>query len=287
MFTKTYNVPFEIESYDCPEDVKLSFYALTKSTKYTWNNNTIYFFYETEDCDEMCSHIATLLDIIQPPNFPLRADIILSPVTKYYPNGKIFGPENVNTGYSSNKVVVYRKEEWFKVFIHECFHFFKFEKNLFGKDLSDRILKLFPVDSEVNLYESYCEFMARTINCKLISQCSKISFDQLRAKEKKHSMYHMVNVLHHMGLTYQDILKENSGFKEKTNVLAYVVLTNILMYHDYSPQNFMLLDGSAYVSFIEQHYADYSFMSAIQHVHPQVTTTMSILSIDDCSLYKN
>jgi hypothetical protein len=279
MFTKTH-VPFNIESYDCPDDVKLSFYALTKSTKYTWNNNTVCFFYEYEDCDVMCNHIAALLEILKPTK-PLIADVILSPVKKYYPESKIFGPENVNTGYSSNKIVVYRKEEWFKVFIHECFHFFNFEKNLLSKDLATRILNLFPVVSEVNLFESYCEFMARTINCKMISSYAKIPFLQLLKIEKNYSMCHMVNVLHHMGLTYTDILKKNSGFKEKTNVLAYVVLTNILMYNDYSPDGIELLDGSAYVSFIEQHYKDPAFIRRSNEIHPQVTTTMSILSIDD------
>jgi hypothetical protein len=228
----------------------------------------------------MCNHIAALLEILKPPK-PLIADVILSPIKKYYPESKIFGPENVNTGYSSNKIVVYRKEEWFKVFIHECFHFFNFEKNLLSKDLATRILNLFPVVSEVNLFESYCEFMARTINCKMISSYAKIPFLQLLKIEKNYSMCHMVNVLHHMGLTYTDILKKNSGFKEKTNVLAYVVLTNILMYNDYSPDGIELLDGSAYVSFIEQHYKDPAFIRRSNEIHPQVTTTMSILSIDD------
>jgi hypothetical protein len=65
------------------------------------------------------------------PNNPLVADILLTSAKKFYPKDKVFGPSNVNTGYSSDKVVVYRKEEWFKVFIHECFHFFHFEKVLF------------------------------------------------------------------------------------------------------------------------------------------------------------
>jgi hypothetical protein len=126
--------------------------------------------------------------------------------------------------------------------------------------------------------------MARTINCKLISFHTKIPLVQLLKIEKNHSMHHMVNVLHHMGLTYHDILKEKSGFKEKTNVLAYIVLTNILMHHDYSSNSFELLDGDAYVSFIEKYYNDTSFLNRINEIRPQVTTTMSILSIDD---YKN
>ena len=280
-FHKKNGVKFDIESYQCPDNVKNSFYNLKKSTEYKWNNNTVCFFYKSGNCDRKCNHIASLLKVIQPPNYPLRADIILSPIKKYYPSGKIFGPEHVNTGYASDeKIVIYREEEWFKVFIHECFHFFHYEKKLFDPELAERILKLFPVDSEVNLFESYCEFMARTLNCHMISSYTKISIHMLMDKEKKHSMYHMVNVLHHMGLKYNDILGE-SDFKENTNVLAYIVLTNILMHHNYSSDSFELTDGDAYVSFIEKYAKDDFFKDQIAKIVPQQTTTMTILSIDE------
>jgi hypothetical protein len=286
-FKRTVGVNFDRESYDCPDDVKNSFPNLTKSIKYEWNENVACFFYEEEsdeDCERMCNHVATLLKGIQPLNRPLHADIILSPVKKYYPNGKMFGPENVNTGYSSNKIVVYRKEEWFKVFIHECFHFFNFEKKLHDRKLDARILNIFNVTSEVNLYESYCEFMARTLNCKVISAYAKLPFEQLLQQERKHSNHHMVNVLHHMGLTYNDIINKASGFKENTNVLAYVVLTNILMNNNYSSDYFELQDGNEYVSFIETHYKNKDFLRLVERTRPQVTTTMSFQNID---LYKD
>ncbi len=281
-FNKKNGVHFDIESYHCPDDVKNSFPKLKKSTEYTWNNNTVRFFYERGNCDRKCNHIATLLKVIQPPNYPLRADIILSPVKKYYPAGNIFGQEHVNTGYTlDEKIVIFRTEEWFKVFIHECFHFFHYEKKLFDPALAERILKLFPVESEVNLFESYCEFMARTLNCHMISSYTKIPLYMLIEKEQKYSMYHMVNVLHHMGLTYDDILEKKSHFKENTNVLAYVVLTNILMHHDYSNNTFELKDVDAYVSFIEKHAKDTYFKDKIKQIVPRQTTTMTILSIDD------
>ena len=151
-WTRTDGIPF-VDTYECPDDVKKSFPLLTKSSKYSWNKNEIIFFYMDGNCDLKCDHIATLLHLIQPPNHPLRADILLSPVKKYYPAGTVFGPANVNTGYASNdKIVVYREEEWLKVFIHECCHYFHFDKLLFNPVLADRIKKMFPLSSPVNLY---------------------------------------------------------------------------------------------------------------------------------------
>ena len=89
-------------------------------------------------------------------------------LTKNLPSSNIdiLQEEHVNTAFTStctnhSEIVIYRKEEWLKVFIHETFH-------NFGLDFCDMncfkgnkyILDLFPVDSEVKLYESYTEFWA-------------------------------------------------------------------------------------------------------------------------------
>lgn len=264
-------------TYDCPDEVAKSFPFLTQSTKYSWDDNVVTFFYRDEDCDKKIGYIVTLLSIIQPKNHPLTADILLSPVKKYFPRGRVFGPAHINTGYaSSEKIVVYRKEEWFKVFIHECFHFFNFDSHLQDPSFADRILKLFPVHSQVNLYESYCEWCARRLNCHIISLYTKIPYELLYQKEKKHSMQHMVNVLAHMGLTYEDLQHPDSGFKEHTNVLSYIVIANIMMQLNPDP-----IRGEEYVSFIEKNYKNPHFRYEAKHTLPTKTTTMSILSVDD------
>jgi hypothetical protein len=94
----------------------------------------------------------------------------------------------------------------------------------------------------------------------------------------------MVNVLHHMGLTYDKIQKP-CNYKEKTNVLAYVVLTAILMHHDFIANHlsimpsFELTNAESYVQFIEKHYRNQPFLDAVHHVRPRVTTNMSFYDI--------
>jgi hypothetical protein len=90
-------------------------------------------------------------------------------------NIEVLNELNVNTAFTTtcpvnSEIVVFRKEEWFKVFIHETFH-------NFGLDFSDMnnsnahkcILDIFKVESNVNLYESYTEFWAEIMNALFCS----------------------------------------------------------------------------------------------------------------------
>jgi hypothetical protein len=261
----------------CPPEVDVT--ELTHCTEYKVGPHTIAFYFTTENTDELFAYVDRLLWLLQPKT-PVHADILLTSAKKFYPKGKVFGPSNVNTGYSSDKIVVYRKEEWFKVLIHEFFHYLHHERVLFEPALQERILAIFKVDSEVNLYESYCEVWARTLNCCIIASCRGVPMETLLYHEKKYAVRHMVNVLHHMGLTYPRLF-EPSDYKEHTNVLAYVVLTAILMHHDFLAHHmslmpdFTLTDAEPYVAFLEKHYKDKPFLYAVKRVKPQVTTTMS------------
>lgn len=277
----SYSKPVGTLSYDCPPEI--DFTKLTRCKEYHVGPHKITLYYTKENPDRLFSYIDRLLWLLQPTK-PLVAEVALTPTKKFYPKGRVFGPSHVNTGYSSNKIVVYRKEEWFKVFIHECFHFFHYEQVLFEPALQERILALFPVDSSVHLYESYCELWARILNCCILSVCKKIPLCTLMYHESKYAIRHMVNVLHHMGLTY-DAIQKPCSYKEDTNVLAYVVLTSILMYQGFVAKHmaimpsFQLMDAEPYVAFLEKYYRDPEFVYAVRRVKPRVTTTMSLYSI--------
>jgi len=87
-------------------------------------------------------------------------------------------PRHANTAFtysciSTAKIVLFRMEEWFKVFIHESFH-------CFGLDFSEmniiesnkHMSKLFPKchsNMDFRIYETYCETWAETINVIFIA----------------------------------------------------------------------------------------------------------------------
>ena len=168
-------------------------------------------------------------------------------------NIEILGWNNINTAFTrtcpkDSEIVVFRKEEWFKAFMHETFH-------NFGLDFSDmnqtsvnaKILSIFPVNSEVNLYESYTEFWARIMNslfCSYINMKNKEDIDEFLTNaeffinfERIFAFFQMIKVLNFMNMTYKDmynssIQSENirkTMFKENTNVLSYYIITLILL----------------------------------------------------------
>lgn len=168
-------------------------------------------------------------------------------------NISILDQNNANTAFTRtcckvSEIVIYRKEEWFKVFIHETFHNFALDfSNIDASLCKDEILKIFPVNSNVNLEESYSEFWARIINalfCSFFHMKNKNNIDEFLKNteffihfEIIYSFFQTVKVLQFMGLTYTDLYKKttlaenmrNNLYKENTNILSYYIITSILL----------------------------------------------------------
>ena len=221
------------EKYSCPDEVKHSFQKLTRSVQYTYTIQghliTVSFFYKgTDRCLERFKHIIVMLLLLQP-SHPVNIDILFSPIKKVLPSkGTTLGQDHINTGYSmNNDIVVYREEEWFKVFIHECFHGLGFDHHLESVELNNKLLEVFKIPA-VEIRESYCEVWARILNCCAISAFQVYPIDQLLHKERNHSCHQMAKVLKHMNMNYTDLYSTNS-YIENTNVFAYVILGAILM----------------------------------------------------------
>jgi hypothetical protein len=181
----------------------------------------------------------------------------------------VLNEKHVNTAFttscrSKNEIIVYRREEWFKVFIHETFHSLGLDFSELETDILEiinkRIQGLFPVDSKVNLFESYTECLAEIMNCCLIGFFHKevkteddfLSHCELAIHiERNFSVFQMTKVLRFMELEYEDLANMNANintkfkedtnvnmnvnmntkFKEDTNVLAYYIIKTILLYH--------------------------------------------------------
>jgi hypothetical protein len=273
------------DDYECPPEVKETFHELTQSVTYAFHGNVIRFFYSDEDCDVLVQHVARLLSVLQVK--PVFADIVLSSAKKYYPKNGIFGQSHLNTGYcTENKIVVYRKEEWFKVFIHELFHYNDFDE-LLCNNVSTPIQTEFQLRQPILINESYCEVSARVIQCCFISSITHIPVNYLLEKERQHSIQNMVNVLHCMGMEYESFFKTHS-FKEDTNAFSYVILGGLLMYLKFKPvyhkdTNFKMIQPEAYVRTILQHCQDDDLIQELSLLIPGVTTTMSVLHMDDFS----
>ena len=167
-------------------------------------------------------------------------------------NIEVLDKIHVNTAFTrtcpnNSEIVVFRKEEWFKVFIHETFH--NFGLDFSGMDITSckhKMLSIFPINSEIDLYESYTEFWARLMNalfCGYISMHDKTNVSEFLSNaelfinfEYAFSIFQMVKILNFMGLSYNMLYDNNiytdnirkTLYKENTNVLAYYIVTSIL-----------------------------------------------------------
>lgn len=180
-------------------------------------------------------------------------------------NHIILDETNVNTAYTyscqkNNDIVIFRKEEWFKVFIHETFHAFGLDFSSVDNTVAvKKILQLFNANSLVNLFEAYTEFWARIMNILFISyfvvlgtenkstlpftsfnktQTDKFisHFNTFIYLEQLYSCFQMIKVLDYMSIQYKDLVQFQKEsviklkYKEKSNVLSYYIITNILMF---------------------------------------------------------
>ena len=185
----------------------------------------------------------------------LTVYLYLTKLEKKLPNTSIsiLDENNVNTAFTTtcpvdSEIIVFRREEWFKVFIHETFHNFALDfSDMNNFECHNHILSIFPVKSQVNLFESYTEFWAEIINtlfCSFFSLKNKNNVHEFMKNaeylinfERTYSFFQLVKTLDFMGLRYIDLYSKSEHssmlrdnlYKENTNVLAYYVIKTILL----------------------------------------------------------
>lgn len=168
-------------------------------------------------------------------------------------NIHILNETNVNTAFTStcqtnSEIIIFRKEEWFKVFLHESFHNFGLDfSDMNTEECNKKILDIFPLKSDVNLYEAYCEFWSEIMNalfCSFFSLEDKNDLEKFIINselfihlERIYGFFQLVKILDFMGLSYKDLYLDNhvshtlreNLYKEDTSVLSYYIINLILL----------------------------------------------------------
>ena len=173
----------------------------------------------------------------------LEIDIYLTDFKRLVPAIKkdILGQINVNGGYSnigcldSSSIVIYRKEDWLKVLIHELFHNLDMDFSTLNIDkLREKARKNFEITSEYNIYEVYCEIWARIlyiallvfINMDIHKKSYRIfanKFSGLIKQEIDFSLYQSNKILSRCSAP--------SLYKENSNIFCYYILTAALLFN--------------------------------------------------------
>lgn len=133
--------------------------------------------------------------------------------------------KNINSGgYKLNEICIYRYEECLKVLIHECIHHLHFSnQSFFSEDLTNYYIDKYQLNvHKINMNEAYTEILARLFYCFYLSEKSYQKFLSYLLSECSFSMYQANKLL---------LLNEKSNINEKTNTVAYYIITAELFHN--------------------------------------------------------
>ncbi len=213
--------------------------------------------------DKYVNHIMTMLFFLEKyrskmcKTQKLEVIVFMTPFEKTLPESRseILGGQHVNGGYTipcqhHSKIFIWRKEEFFKVLIHESIHSMGIDISTMNLDkIHNNFMTLFPLNpdqSTFNIGEAYTEFWTEIINIiyylviyanSLKSHPSISSlikkFDKLYFLENVWGLTRSILILKHMGLTYQDLVSRNPEklllYKERSNFFSYFIMKMVFM----------------------------------------------------------
>jgi hypothetical protein len=286
IYTKKYNVSFYIENNDKMD--------LDKELKKIF----LWFFIANAYANEECSQY-------------LNINLYLTGSMKVLPTKteQTIKPEHANTAYTTSckknaEINLFRKEEWFKVLIHETFHCSGMDfSELDHSSSNKKVLAIFPVNSDVRLFETYCEMWAEIINVMFISY-NKLETNENLNEEMYHkmilhtekliyyerlfSLFQCAKVLHYFGIKYKNLYENDlyskqlrtRRYREETQVLSYYIIKSIYMFfvNDFiewcvenNDENGVVSLNfnktgetiDSYIDFIKEHYLNSSYTGSI------------------------
>jgi hypothetical protein len=232
--SKTYEYNFKISNQTSVRNIRIFFIDYLGNTRSMYDTYARYVYmvlYLLRNLNIHCSKTLTIY-------------FYMTPFKKLLPDSRsvVLSRDNINTGMTfqcskNNTICIYRREEWFKVFIHELFH-------AYGTDINVSFSpKQYKVNTPVMVGEAYVEFWAVYFNSIITAffltkhynqQIRNIKFSEYLAKilraERIFSLIQVNKILRHNNLKYMDLFKENK-YREKTNIFAYFIIKSIFLFH--------------------------------------------------------
>jgi hypothetical protein len=160
---------------------------------------------------------------------------------------------NANTAFTTacsrvNYIFIFRREEWFKVLMHETFHCFGLDfSSSVGDESNQCILSIFPAvhpNTDIRLYETFCEMWAEIFYfmfCSFTNSAgkpvgfSKSLFIREVRREQLFSIYQSNKVLNRSGFQYRDMMqqleKDKPQYRENTQAFSYYVLKSLMLWN--------------------------------------------------------
>lgn len=189
--------------------------------------------------------IMVMLSFTNNQNKTIEIKIFLTDAKKKInPNYKYLGIDEVNTGSTyrgdCSSVLIWRKEEAYKVILHELCHCLSFDFEL-PDNLEIKIRDMFPQipkNNEIRVYEAYVEMWGLIIHMNLLSSKLNINIDEIYLHECCFSLIQVAKILKHFGFTNWNQFYNNTNYKsnyqQRSSILSYYIIkTSFLFNLDY------------------------------------------------------
>lgn len=134
-------------------------------------------------------------------------------------------PITINSGGTTPELIVYiwRREELYKVLIHELMHYFKVDFNQ-NDDIYDKLKKIFNKKFDVigndAVNESYVEFLANIIHSIIYSYENNVEIEKVYKQELYFSYIQMINIF----ANYIKVINHKMQIKQNTSVISYYII---------------------------------------------------------------
>ena len=243
-----------------------------------FDNNLIYYFVKSntksisskinKDINELCRIIYTTKILFNRTNENNKQILYYFPTPlkkRINKDTHILGVNECNTGYSyleslyekkhcchpNGNIYIFRKEEHYKVLIHELIHACYKDQDMILSDENELFSKNFCINQQILLNESYTETIATILNLfylhiilynKSISKKNKNKnmkmLENMYINETKYSFYTMAKILNFYKInSINDFTKYsnqkgcNTVFLQETNVFSYYIVKPLLLYN--------------------------------------------------------
>jgi hypothetical protein len=206
--------------------------VLSKYSDVECGKNLECFFYFTPFKRNLPSHS----DSDTPSNMYHYSDSVEDDVYEAGKGSGVIGASHVNGGLSNvcqpdGHIIVYRKEEWFKVFIHETMHNYGLDFSVLDDILvsNKKLQSIFSIQTDIKIFESYCETWARVMNVFFesyfeVNRHSLSLFTPLCTRKKT---IHNIHNIHKNHKHHVVSVKNKTGFKDKKERFLTIFYDNM------------------------------------------------------------
>lgn len=190
---------------------------------------------KTPDIQIICMIIEYMKKLFNDDKY-LKLIVFYGDQKKYLSNNKYISFENVNSGVTihggdDDCIMIWRREEFYKIFIHELIHYYGVDFYVSDKiynEINNIFKTYFKINGIDRVNESYTETLAIVINSLLYSKLYDKPFIEIINDEISYSHFQIAKILHHFKYTQINSIYDIILYQH-TSVCSYYIIKCMML----------------------------------------------------------